>query len=70
MRFPMTLAFILAIFCAIVMAQNDDEIVRLPGKSCKDAPPCPNGRSCMMVAPPCNSDNCDKNPVPSCGRKL
>ncbi|XP_076242321.1 uncharacterized protein LOC143184169 [Calliopsis andreniformis] len=68
MKFLVTLTLILAVLFATSMAQTDDYI-HLPGKSCKDAPPCPDGRPCVMAAPRCNVGTCGKEPVPTCGPK-
>ncbi|EZA56746.1 hypothetical protein DMN91_000708 [Ooceraea biroi] len=59
---------LIAIIAATVMAQEDDYI-HLPGKSCEDAPACPDGRPCVMAPPHCNSGTCGTDPVPTCGKK-
>ncbi|CAK9807670.1 hypothetical protein ANTQUA_LOCUS5291 [Anthophora quadrimaculata] len=67
MRFLLALVFIMAALCALATAQDD--YIHLPGKSCKDAPPCPDGRPCVMAPPKCNVGTCGTKPVPTCGRK-
>ena len=49
-------------------ADEKDDYIHLPGKSCKDAPPCPDERPCVMAKPRCNVGTCP-DLVPTCGRK-
>lgn len=51
------------------MVTAEDEYIHLPGKNCKEAPPCPDGRPCVMAPPHCNSGTCGTDPVPTCGPK-
>lgn len=32
----------------------DDDYIHLPGKTCEDAPSCPDDRPCVMAPPHCN----------------
>ena len=62
------LMVIAVVFSTTVMAE-DDEYIHLPGKNCEEAPSCPDGRSCVMAPPQCNSGTCGTDPVPTCGPK-
>ncbi|XP_076165304.1 uncharacterized protein LOC143145634 [Ptiloglossa arizonensis] len=68
MKRMLALTIVLLVVCATSMAQTDDYI-HLPGKSCADAPACPDGRPCVMATPRCNVGTCGKNLVPTCGTK-
>lgn len=70
----MKLLFVFAIVVAILStltintSAEKDEYIHLPGKSCADAPPCPDGRQCVMGKPRCNVGTCP-DLVPTCGPK-
>lgn len=66
MRFQLTLALILAVVCAMLTMPAEGKLVHVPGKTCKDAPPCPGGKPCVMAPPRCNVGTCGKDPVPMC----
>jgi len=67
-RMKSTIALaIIAVMLAAVAAQDD--YIHLPGKTCQDAPACPDGRPCVMAPPRCNSGTCGRDPVPTCGKK-
>lgn len=59
------------ILSTTVLAEEDehmmDEHIHLPGKTCDDAPPCPDNRPCVMAPPHCNKGTCGTEPVPTCG---
>lgn len=63
------LTIIAAVLSATVVAAQDDEYIHLPGKTCEEAPACPDGRPCVMAPPRCNAGTCGKDPVPTCGKK-
>lgn len=52
-----------------IKAEHHNDYIHLPGKTCEDAPPCPDERPCVMAPPRCcNGDgNCGTDPVPTCG---
>lgn len=60
---------IIAIALAATVTAQQDDYIHLPGKSCQDAPSCPDGRPCVMAPPRCNAGTCGTKPVPTCGRK-
>ncbi|XP_018311352.1 uncharacterized protein [Mycetomoellerius zeteki] len=60
----MTIAIVLS-----TMVVAEDEYIHLPGNNCSDAPPCPDGRPCVMALPHCNSGTCGTEKVPTCGPK-
>nr|KAF7427026.1 hypothetical protein H0235_006720 [Vespula pensylvanica] len=72
--FKMKLLFVVAIVVMILstttttMSAKEDDYIHLPGKSCKDAPPCPDERQCVMAKPRCNVGTCP-DLVPTCGPK-
>jgi hypothetical protein len=66
MRSIIALAIIAVMFAAVAA---QDDYIHLPGKSCQDAPACPDGRPCVMAPPRCNRGTCGTNPVPTCGKK-
>lgn len=66
-RMKLTVALLMAVvvvFLTTVEAEN--EYIHLPGKNCEEAPPCPDGRTCVMAPPHCNTGTCGTEPVPSC----
>ncbi|XP_077276749.1 uncharacterized protein LOC143905292 [Temnothorax americanus] len=69
----LTVVLLMAIAVVLVTAAddagNDEEYIHLPGKNCKDAPPCPDERPCVMAPPHCNVGTCGTDPVPTCGKK-
>ncbi|XP_017791821.1 PREDICTED: uncharacterized protein LOC108573855 [Habropoda laboriosa] len=67
MKFLLSLVFIAATLCAVITAK--DEYIQLPGKSCTDAPDCPDDRPCVMASPRKNCDSCVTELVPTCGKK-
>ncbi|CAK9824698.1 hypothetical protein ANTRET_LOCUS2825 [Anthophora retusa] len=67
MRFLLALVFIMAALCTFATAQ--DGYIHLPGKTCKDAPRCPDGSRCVMAPPKCNVGTCGTEKVPTCGWK-
>ncbi|XP_011165830.1 uncharacterized protein LOC105200126 [Solenopsis invicta] len=78
MKLTIALLMVIAVVMSTtVMAEDGEEAheegqgdyVHLPGKSCDDAPPCPDGRPCIMAPPHCNSGTCGTDPVPQCGEK-
>ncbi|KAL0134577.1 hypothetical protein PUN28_001401 [Cardiocondyla obscurior] len=71
MKLTVALLMAVAVVLATTVAANDDneEYIHLPGKSCDDAPPCPDDRPCVMAPPHCNSGTCGTDPVPTCGPK-
>ncbi|XP_076229570.1 uncharacterized protein LOC143175245 [Nomia melanderi] len=69
MRFLFALTFLLTALLFASMSTAEDEYIHLPGKTCKDAPPCPDGRPCVMAKPRCNVGTCGNDPVPTCGSK-
>ena len=57
------------LYVSMIVADYDqDEYIHLPGKSCIDAPPCPDKRTCIMAQPRCNVGTCP-DLVPTCGHK-
>ncbi|XP_078032952.1 uncharacterized protein LOC144467849 [Augochlora pura] len=69
MRFLFALTLLLTVLCVSMSFAQKDDYIHLPGKSCKDAPPCPDGRPCVMAPPRCNAGTCGTDPVPTCGSK-
>ncbi|XP_076382670.1 uncharacterized protein LOC143260581 [Megalopta genalis] len=69
MRFLFALTLLLTVLCVSMTLAQKDDYIHLPGKSCSDAPPCPDGRPCVMAKPRCNSGTCGTDPVPTCGPK-
>ncbi|XP_011151829.1 uncharacterized protein LOC105190668 [Harpegnathos saltator] len=67
MKLIIVLMAIAIVLSTTVTAQDD--YIHLPGKSCADAPPCPDGRPCVMAPPHCNVGTCGRDPVPTCGKK-
>lgn len=59
------------LYISMTLAADDwDEYIHLPGKSCSDAPACPDNRPCVMAPPRCNTGTCNQSTlVPTCGRK-
>ncbi|KZC12462.1 hypothetical protein WN55_04000 [Dufourea novaeangliae] len=69
MKLLFALTLLLTVICASMTMAASDEYIHLPGKSCADAPPCPDNRPCVMAPPRCNVGTCGKNPVPTCGKR-
>ncbi|XP_024886650.1 uncharacterized protein LOC112464087 [Temnothorax curvispinosus] len=68
----LTVVLLMAIAVVLVTAADDgvdEEYIHLPGKTCEDAPPCPDERPCVMAPPHCNVGTCGTDPVPTCGKK-
>ncbi|CAB3244108.1 unnamed protein product [Arctia plantaginis] len=57
---------IIGLLVVLTAADDDTEYIHLPGKTCEDAPPCPDGTPCVMAPPMCNKGTCGTDPVPSC----
>ncbi|XP_011639749.1 uncharacterized protein LOC105428876 [Pogonomyrmex barbatus] len=60
---------VIVLSTAVMAADETDDYIHLPGKTCDDAPPCPDDRPCMMAPPRCNAGTCGTDPVPTCGPK-
>ncbi|XP_012529533.1 uncharacterized protein LOC105832810 [Monomorium pharaonis] len=73
MKLTIALLMVAAVVLSTTVTADDhesnDDYMHLPGKSCDDAPPCPDGRPCVMAPPHCNSGTCGTDPVPQCGPK-
>lgn len=79
MKLTIALLMVVAVVLSTVAAEDEHEhdghdghdgqngYIHLPGKNCEEAPPCPDGRPCMMAPPRCNSGTCGTDPVPTCG---
>lgn len=63
------LMVVVVVLSTAIAADDDEEYIHLPGKTCEDAPPCPDDRPCVMAPPHCNVGTCGKDPVPTCGKK-
>lgn len=58
------------LYVSTILAADDwEDYIHLPGKTCAEAPPCPDNRPCVMAPPRCNSGTCPQDAVPTCGRK-
>ncbi|KAL6423770.1 hypothetical protein ACFW04_010324 [Cataglyphis niger] len=71
MKLMFALMIIVVVLSTTVTADGneDDDYIHLPGKTCEDAPSCPDNRPCVMEPPRCNVGTCGKDPVPTCGKK-
>ncbi|XP_011694324.1 PREDICTED: uncharacterized protein LOC105453812 [Wasmannia auropunctata] len=68
MKFTIVLLMAVAVVLSTTFAE-EQEYMHLPGKNCEEAPPCPDGRPCVMAPPHCNTGTCGTDPVPTCGDK-
>ena len=58
--------FLLVALLTVLSVAQSQDYIHLPGRTCEEAPPCPDGTPCFMAAPRCNSGTCGTNPVPTC----
>ncbi|XP_011687553.1 PREDICTED: uncharacterized protein LOC105449844 [Wasmannia auropunctata] len=68
MKFTIVLLMAVAVVLSTTFAE-EKEYMHLPGKNCEEAPPCPDGRPCVMAPPHCNIGTCGTDLVPTCGDK-
>ncbi|XP_011874205.1 PREDICTED: uncharacterized protein LOC105565534 [Vollenhovia emeryi] len=67
----MKLAVALLMAVAVVLSTAEeqepkDDYIHLPGKTCEEAPACPDNRPCVMAKPHCKVGPCP-DLVPTCG---